>query len=768
MDNYIPRLQKVLTELQNGNASLARDISMQEEITNQVNWLLNNSNNWNKDQQEIADLILRISNIMYNDTSDDVLPLDDGLYDQLMVAYQKYNPNYQVGAQPIAYKENPQNEMVQEEEKVMCTYVDDNSKMYIKDIHEQNVQPLYWTRPATMVFIARDPITKRLINTTHKYPELVGTLDKCKFVLNSDARDAGVFDNPAVQIFERDYIDKCLDEGIITPTETFEMVGELKYDGVSVEADILGDTIISALSRGDTADNVATDLTPILGGYKFPFAKDVPKDMSFGIKFEAVITKRDLERLSTVRGKSYKNCRNAIIGIFSSSDAYKFIDYITLIPISTSMDMSRNDELRFLNHYYNSGQYNRHVFFTGNYMEMLYQVKQFTESADAIRTVLPYMIDGVVISFTDPNKIAKLGRVNSVNKYQMAIKFVAKKVRTIFLEYTYNIGKTGEVIPMVHFKACEFIGGIHTKQTLHSYQRFKDLNLIKGQQIDIEYRNEVITYVTKPDTEYNRNLKGIPEKFPEVCPYCGSRIEISESGKSAKCPNINCPERRIYRMIDMMDKFGFTDFSEETVRLLDIKSFRDLAVISQEQLSILGPNESRRFIQLRSQIFTTPMADYKFMAAMNFEGLGEEKWKVILANYTINEILGMDDNTLYDQLTSINGIGKKNIDIIVKYRKCYAEEIDMAIKTMNISNSKGIKTLPRIAITGTRDAELFRILSEHGFDVGEYGVTKNTYALIAKDPNENPPSTKLKKARDYGIPIYSIDEFFKINNIILQ
>ena len=61
--------------------------------------------------------------------------------------------------------------------------------------------------------------------------------------------------------------------------------------------------------------------------------------------------------------------------------------------------MERIDELNFLNAYYNSGEYNRYVTFKGTYQEILFHVKQFTESAEVVRLILPYMIDGVVISF---------------------------------------------------------------------------------------------------------------------------------------------------------------------------------------------------------------------------------------------------------------------------------------------------------------------------------------------------------------------------------
>jgi NAD-dependent DNA ligase len=739
---------------------ICRDFSMV------ANDLLSIQDNWNEDHITLASIIIEYSDYLYNNTSIDILPLDDGVYDQLLVVYKKYVPDYQTGAKPANFQEMPQNE-VSLDQKVMCVTVDKDkmeNSLYMKDIWKQHT-PINNVRPRNMCFINRPPITKRLINTQHKYPELVGTLDKCKFVLNTDAINKGVFDKPSVQIFERDYIHKCLEAKVISPTEIFDMIGELKYDGVSVEAEVCGDTIISAYSRGDTADNIATDLTPILGGYKFYNASKVPKDLTFGIKFEAIITKRNLERMGAVRGKSYKNCRNAIIGLFGASDAYKFIDYITLIPLSTSLEMDRIDELKFLNHYYNSGEYNRFVVFKGNYQQILFQVKQFTDSAEEIRKILPYMIDGVVISFIDQNKIKLLGRENSINKYQMAIKFNPKKVRTIFLGYTYSIGKSGDIIPMVHFKPCEFIGGIHTKQTIHSYDRFKELNLAIGEQIDIEYVNDVITYVTKPDNEYNRNLNNEPEKFIEKCPYCGGDIVISESGKSAKCVNINCHERKIMRMIDMLSRFGYKDFSEESVRTLDLTEFSDIInCVLNNKVDILGPINSMNFRRYTNALLNNPINDYRLMSAFSFDNMAEEKWKLILKSYSIKDLLQMNDEELYNSLVQIPGIGPKVIESIINGFNLYLNDIIFCIDNCNIINYKNSKTLPKIVITGFRDPAFIDLLINNGFDASDkYSLTKDTKALITSDMNST--SAKMKKAIKYQIPIYTKDKFIKENNI---
>lgn len=752
-----------------GNLDPIKDMNAAVLISNTAVNLINNTV-WSSEDIHIADTILRISNIAYNNTSIDVLPLDDGVYDQLLVLYMKYDPNYQVGAAPIIFAEQPQNEIT--DEKVMCVSIDNMDKyMYIEDIWRQSTS-LRQMRPVNMCFTVRDPITKRLINTEHKYPQLVGTLDKCKFVLNNDAVLAEVFDKPSVKVFERDFIHKCLESGVITPNETFEMVGELKYDGISVEAEVCGDTIISALSRGDTADNIATDLTPIFGGYKFPNAKDVPTDITFGMKFEAVITYSNIRKMGEMRGRTYKNGRNAIIGISGASDAYKFIDYITLIPIATSLDMDRIDELNFLNKFYHSGEYNRYCVFRGDYRSILYQISQFTKSAEEVRKILPYMIDGVVISFIDKDKINRLGRVNSVNKYSMAIKFNPRNARTIFLGYTYSIGKSGDIIPMAHFKPCEFIGGIHTKQTIHSYARFKELNLAIGEEIDIDYVNDVITYITKPDTQHNRDLHAEPIKFITHCPCCGSEIVISDSGKSAKCPNFNCHERAIMRMIDMIDRLGFKDFSEETVRALDLTSFAKLINLSMndENVRDLGPTNSYNLVSYIDNLKNSSIEDFRILSAFSFDGMADETWKLILKQYTLDEIIELNNRSsqeMYDKLLSIKGIGSKTVDAIIYGLNAYHDDLMYIVSNIKIIDSKGLSTGPRVAITGFRDSEFIQLLVNNGFDASDkYSVTKDTAALIADDINST--SSKVQKAKNYGIPIFTKQSFLEANNIILQ
>lgn len=758
-------LENVIAQLRANNLSIVRTIGFQYDMTDLAMILLDKKD-WCLEDISLANLIIVISNIIYNNTSDEVLPLDDGIYDRLVVRYNQYEESYPVGAEPLQLEESKfvGNEI--QDKKVMCNslnLVDGLSLMYSKSIHKKVPSIDQRIEKRNMCSIVKPPISKRLINTEHKYPDLVGTLDKCKFVIKQDAISAGVnLDDPSIHIFERDFIQRHISMGIIDPSEEFDVLLELKYDGVSVEAEIENGVIVSAYSRGDTANNVASDLTPIFGGYRFPYYH-ANISGRFGAKFEAIITKRNMEYLGALRGKSYKNCRNAIIGLLGSSDAPMYAHLITLVPLATSLNMNRLDEITFMNENLATIEYNRAFIASGNYVNILYQVREFMFSADYERQILPFLIDGIVVSYIDPEKINRLGRVNSVNKYSIAIKFLPKKAVTIFTGYTFSIGKSGEVIPMAHFKPCEFLGGIHNKQTIHSYQRFKELNLIPGQQVEIEYRNEVLTYVSKPDNEYNRNFVGEPLKFIETCPFCGSKIEISESGKSARCINPNCPERMRFRAIDMANKFNFTDFSEETLTLLGITTFVDLVNVNNPLLMQLGPIEQRNYLDRVESLLNNPIEDYKVLSALGFTSMGDERWKLIMKYLSYDDIVTMPDEQLMEELVKIKSIGGKMAASIVSERYLYDRDMIDAKNMLKIIPTQSSVELPKVSFTGFRDDDLQAKLYELGYDAGDYGVTSATAFVIAADKNSR--SGKVNKAISKGIPVYSKDEIIAKFNI---
>lgn len=756
-------LTNILNQLLSQNLSCLNPENIR--IVSEESMRIINKENLDEYDVENAGMIISISQIVYNNTDKEILFLDDGVYDLLLEKYKNYNINFQVGAPVIKFDQY--GDTINQQEKELMSFVSSDPQKFIDNsLFYQDLSK----SPAIDINILNDSIvrnsgkviSKRNINVPHKYPKLVGSLDKCKFVLNKEAADRGVFDDENVKIFERDFLGKHLQMGLINMDTPFELIAELKYDGVSVEADVT-DKILSARSRGDANEDIAADLTDILGGYKFPYAVPLSESEAFGIKFEAIIEYRNLQKMSELRGKNYKNSRNGIIGLLGSSDAYDYRDLITLIPLATSIkDIDRVDEINFLNKYYNSGEYLRYAVLRGTYVDILFQVYKFVHEAEAMRNMLPFMYDGVVISYRDKNIINALGRENSINKYSVAIKFNPLIREAVFTGYSYTIGQDGIITPMIHYTPVEFYGTIHSKSSGHSYRRFQELNLAVGDIVQIEYTNDVMPYVTKSNTTIINNPNP-PEQFPIVCPYCGSKIVFHESGKSAYCPNINCPERIICRIANMMDKLNIKDFGEETFRVLGTKSLTELLNYDLNTLQSfgLGPIVSEKLLDRINGLKQNSIYDYKIIGSLGFSGIAIETWKKILKNIDIADIVYKTNEELYNELVSIKGIGQIIANIIISERQYFSADLFTILNMENIIRSKGIiNTGKIIRYSGCRpDDELSLYLESKGCDSnGNASVTKSTDILVVPYIGYN--SSKVQKISENTI-IVDMAEFRK-------
>lgn len=754
----INRLNYIYQELKNGNI---RIIDMNNKVfLNEEAMRLLNISSLSSNDLESLDLIIRISNAIYHNVDNDTLvPIDDGIYDLLMVLISKYMNNYQVGSDNIIFTDTYQDITENKQEvKLVCPVKRipiEEAEFYHKDIlHNREFIPQdFYISPV----IRKRNIERRVINTPHKYPELVGTLDKCKFVLNSQAKELGVFDDANVRIFERDFIQKHIQQGIISPTEKFFMVAELKYDGVSIEAEV-SDHVISARSRGDTNNDVATDLTPILEGYRFPVAEGM-KDV-VGMKFEAILTNYNLQRLGQMQGKAYKNARNAMAGILGSNTGNLYRDFITLVPLEVELpeyDLDRVGRIEFLNTYYTTGVDLKYAILYGDYREILFKVKRFVEEAEALRPYMPFLYDGVVISYIDKNKIDKLGRENSVNKYSIAIKFNPMKHQTTFLGYTYTIGQSGVVTPMIHYNPVEFYGGIHTKSSGHSYKRFKELGLRKGDIIEVTYTNDVMPYVTKPDIAPNRENTNPIEEFPKVCPCCGTKLIFTD--KSAICPNIECKERNNARMENMLDKLQLKDFAGERLQSIGKYSLTELMDLTVDDVRFLGEINSQKFVERMNELKTKPIYDYQIVGALGFTGIAQEKWKLILTNFSLLGLMtNYNKSGFVETLTSVKGIGPATAETIRNEMWFFIKDLTRIVEMENIITSYGNNVETKvIRFTGFRDKALVERLKSMGFDAGEGSVTKKTDILLI--PCEGFTSTKTAKAEKDNIMIVPVEDF---------
>lgn len=740
------RLRDLYTYILNGKYD---QIFTQENLKmiNDTTISLLNKKALDQSDLESADLILRISNILYNNTDLDTLPLDDGIYDLLLECYKKYNPNFQVGSEVVHFNKSNYSKSNNIPSTPSVTFLPKEVK---EKIFINSFVPYGYNKYQEPIHHGNEIESDRARDTAHKYPNLVGTLDKCKFVTDAEAMNAMVYKDSNVKIFERDFLAKHLQMGLFNYSDNIDLVGELKYDGISIEAEVCNH-IVSARTRGDLENDLAADLTGVLYGYRFP--NTIPDNEVFGMKFEAIITKYDLFRLAKDTGKVYRNMRTAISGILGLANARDYIQYITLVPLATSLEFNnRIEELEFMNRYFAVKEPIRWVYLGGNFQSVLFAVNKFTKEAEWFRDYMGFAYDGVVISYINKNIINFLGRENHVNKYSIAIKFNPKVRTTHFRGYEYTVGKNGTITPMILFDPVEFNGTIHYKASGHSYERFKMLSLRYNDLITISYNNDVMPYVTKRDCEENRNNPNPIERFIGYCPSCGTTLIESFSGKTISCPNKKCRGRHIAIMVDMLSKINFRDFSEEYIKKLNIGSFTELMHIHDvsQVSSILGSAMAQKFIDQINILKNKRMYDYELVGALGFSDISIKTWATILKNIKLIDIVNFSVKELSEYLPRIKGIGEATTTTIINEMEIYKPDLEFILTMPNVMSSYKMTDRPIVAFTGFRNKNLESKMIDNGYDVSE-NLTKKTNILVI--PYEGYTSKKVETAMKYGIKI---------------
>lgn len=731
---------------------------------------------------ELVDLVT-IGNCTYNNTTSENLPIEDGVYDLLVEKLKGIAPDrFTPGAAPISQAIGVKQDHFSTEEikKPFTIMGKDDRKKFEESFYPQilTMNKPYDPRanrfkPFYTKYSGDQYISKRLHNTAHNYPNLVGTLDKCKFVLTKQAIDMGVAKDANVKVLERDFFEPLLRSGLLNMTTPINMIGTLKYDGVSIEADCT-DEIVGARSRGDTDNNVASDLTPILGGYKFPNAPKI--DEPIGVKFEAIIRNIDLQILNQCFGTHYINGRTAIIGILGSSNARQLQDFITLVPLQADFGPdvpkpSRIAEIEFLNKYYATREYLRYVEFHDTFASLMFQLNKYVSEAEYFRQWGRFMYDGVVIELTDPDLVEKLGRKNSINQYEMAVKFNPLKKITTFTGFTYTIGQNGSVTPMIHYTPIEFMGAVHTKSTGSSYDRFKELDLNIGDRIAVTYVNDVMPYVSKIDTEENRQnhmRDKLPEElFPTVCPCCGSVLELSSQGKTMKCTNPDCEEKKVQRVANMLDKLGIKDFGESFVKTIGPKHLYELMLMNTDDFAVLGPVNAMKIYEQLQNLRSGLLPDYRVIGALGFTNIASKKWKVIFSNITLIDLLNayktLPADIFIADLANMKGVGPITARVIHDEMDYFEQDIRFIIDNkLYLPTAIGAgEAKYKIRFTGFRDPQLAEVLNREAYidcDVSS-GLTKDTTYLLI--PYAGFTSSKTAKAAKYGVQIVDVSDFLE-------
>jgi len=152
----------------------------------------------------------------------------------------------------------------------------------------------------------------------------------------------------------------------------------------------------------------------------------------------------------------------------------------------------------------------------------------------AVRSELPYDIDGVVYKVNSLEAQRQLGFVSRAPRFAVAHKFPAEEAASLVLGIDIQVGRTGALTPVARLQPV-FVGGVNvTNATLHNEDEVRRKDVYVGDTVVVRRAGDVIPEVVRVATPGARRAEDRFE-MPTRCPVCESAVVRSEGEAIARC-----------------------------------------------------------------------------------------------------------------------------------------------------------------------------------------------------------------------------------------
>lgn len=317
---------------------------------------------------------------------------------------------------------------------------------------------------------------------------------------------------------------------------------EPKLDGLAIAARYRRGRLVQLVTRGNGSEG--EDVSHAIGtitGLPRRLASDATAEM----RGEVLMTREQFERANEIRTEHeaavFANPRNAAAGTLRAKDrpyaiGMTFFGY-GAVPLDDASPPA--GELRSLPH--------------GRVMELvaglgvqttgatpagirtcatLEQVQARIEEIAAMRTGLPFGIDGIVIKADTVEDQRDAGSGTRAPRWAVAYKLPATEKVTKLVGVEWNVGRTGAIAPRGVLEPVVLDGSRVGFATLHNPADIARRGLLLGDRVMVHKAGDVIPRIEAP-VVHLRTGEEKPIEPPTVCPGCGS--EIDKSGERWRC-----------------------------------------------------------------------------------------------------------------------------------------------------------------------------------------------------------------------------------------
>lgn len=563
-----------------------------------------------------------------------------------------------------------------------------------------------------------------------------------------------------------------------TLNEDFEIVCELKFDGVSISLVYEHKRLVRAVTRGDgrRGDDVTNNVRTIRSVPLVLHGDDVPP--YFEARGEIIMPWKAFEGLNKERETQgeplFANPRNATAGTIKLQDsrivAKRKLESFTYYVLG--------EELPTDSHFENLTRARKWGLRVSTEMKKCSTMEEIFEYVtywDKERKNLPFAIDGVVLKVDSLSQQRRLGSTSKFPRWAIAYKFNPERALTRLLSVTFQVGRTGAVTPVANLEPVLLSGTIVKRASLYNEDMMNALDLHIGDMVYVEKGGEIIPKITGVEKEA-RSGEGEKVAFIKHCPECGTPLVRDEDEAIYYCPNTEgCPAQIKGRIEHFVSRKAMDiDMGPETIDLLYkkglIRDAADLYTLKFEDLVNLerwGETSARNLLQSIAKSKSIPYERVLF--ALGIRYVGETVAQKLAQAFPTIDVL---EQASLEDLMSVEGIGERIARSVKDYfANPTFRDFVQRLRQHGLQFSLNEKALvgktdklkgKTFVISGTfklhsRDEYKTLILQNGGKNVSS--VSKNTDYILA---GENMGPAKLEKARKLGIKIISEEEFLRM------
>ena len=564
--------------------------------------------------------------------------------------------------------------------------------------------------------------------------------------------------------------------------ESFELVAEMKYDGLSISLTYIDGKLDHAVTRGDgEKGDVVTDNVRTIKSIPLKLKDNSGFPHEFEIRGEILMPWESFEKLNKERELQeealFANPRNAASGTLKSQKS----ELVAHRNLDAYLYYLLGDEIsKESTHYDNLMKAKKWGFKISQGMKICKSVddiERFINFWDTERKNLPVATDGIVLKVNSLKQQQYLGFTAKSPRWAIAYKFQAERACTRLNKVTFQVGRTGAVTPVANMDPVQLSGTIVKRASLHNEDVINQLELHIGDMVYVEKGGEIIPKVVGVDKSM-RTPNMVPVQFIKKCPECGAELVRLEGEAAHYCPNQNhCPpqikgriEHYISRKAMNIDSLGPETIDGYYNRGL-IKNIADLYTLRVSDIDGAMGTKVKSAKKIIDSIKNTKNVPFeRVLFALGIRFVGETTAKLLAKKFISMDAL---INATEEDLLNVEGIGdviaksvvsffkdNDNLNIIKKLKD---NGVQMSIDLKNISTSDKLNG-KSVVISGvfkhhSRDEYKNMIENNGGKNVSS--ISAKTSFIIAGD---NMGPSKLDKANSLGIPIIYEDEFLNMIN----